>query len=92
MPGVSVLTPAKKKTPGKAKEQTNGNGNGLGGGVTGKKTGVWDSDSDEEDSEGGFLGGISPPKTIQFHIPQSRLLKTPGMQFCSYRATKTFVD
>lgn len=29
-------------------------------------------DSDEEE------GGFSPPKTIQFHIPQSKLLQTPG--------------
>jgi DASH complex subunit ASK1 len=32
-------------------------------------------DSDEE--EEGELG-FSPPKTIQFHIPQSKLLQTPG--------------
>jgi DASH complex subunit ASK1 len=33
-----------------------------------------DSDDDEEENELGF----SPPKTIQFHIPQSKLLQTPG--------------
>lgn len=36
----------------------------------------WDSDSDD-----GMLAGMSPPKTMQFYVPQSRLLKTPG-EFC----------
>lgn len=35
---------------------------------------VWDSESDGEE-EGGLS---SPPKTMQFHVPQSRLLQTPG--------------
>ena len=35
----------------------------------------WDSDEDEEGEVG---EGISPPKTMQFHIPQRRLIKTPG--------------
>lgn len=39
------------------------------------KTGaMFDSESDEEGDGLGF----SPPKTIQFHIPQSKLLQTPG--------------
>lgn len=35
---------------------------------------VWDSDDDLDDED----FGPSPPKTMQFHIPQSRLMKTPG--------------
>lgn len=35
----------------------------------------WESDSDEEQ---GLYGGMSPPKTIQFALPQSKLLQTPG--------------
>lgn len=35
---------------------------------------VWDSDDDLDDED----LGPSPPKTMQFHIPQSRLMKTPG--------------
>jgi DASH complex subunit ASK1 len=35
--------------------------------------GIFDSDSDDEDAL-----DFSPPKTMQFHIPQSRLLQTPG--------------
>ncbi len=38
------------------------------------KTGTVFDDSDEEEYDEGF----SPPKTIQFHIPQSKLLQTPG--------------
>ena len=61
-PGISVLTPARHKTPKQAVEK-------------GKQAkGPWDSDSDEDD----MFEGMSPPKTMQFHIPQSKLLKTPG--------------
>jgi len=35
----------------------------------------WDSDSEVEDDL-----GISPPKTMQFHVPQSRLLRTPAKE------------
>ncbi|OAL03033.1 hypothetical protein IQ06DRAFT_245864 [Phaeosphaeriaceae sp. SRC1lsM3a] len=38
-------------------------------------------DSDEEE------GGFSPPKTIQFHIPQSKLLQTPARE-----ASRRIVD
>ncbi|KAL8853853.1 MAG: hypothetical protein Q9221_001324 [Calogaya cf. arnoldii] len=68
VPGVSVLTPARgKRTPGRKGTDVQ----------TGRKENdIWDSsDSDDEDIEG---GGMSPPKTMQFHIPQSRLLRTPG--------------
>ncbi|QIX00766.1 hypothetical protein AMS68_006283 [Peltaster fructicola] len=34
-------------------------------------------DSDEEDDDS---LGISPPKTLQFHVPQSRLLQTPAKE------------
>ena len=64
VPGVSVFTPARKQA---ADEPT---GRSMGGG------GVWDSDSDEETG----IEGMSPPKTMQFHIPQSRLLRTPARE------------
>ncbi|KAF2279429.1 uncharacterized protein EI97DRAFT_430507 [Westerdykella ornata] len=38
--------------------------------------GIFDSDSDEDDDGLDF----SPPKTMQFHIPQSRLLQTPARE------------
>ena len=63
IPGVSVLTPARGKVD---KGPSRDADRGVG----------WDSDSDDED---GMPLGMSPPKTMQFYIPQSRLLKTPGM-------------
>ncbi|KAJ9636742.1 DASH complex subunit ask1 [Coniosporium tulheliwenetii] len=36
---------------------------------------VWDSESDGEEE-----GMFSPPKTMQFHVPQSRLLQTPARE------------
>lgn len=70
IPGVSVLTPAQgKRTPSQKRgARTAAEGNEA-------RTGAWDSDSDE-DEDG---PGMSPPKTMQFHVPQSRLLRTPGM-------------
>lgn len=66
IPGVSVLTPA-KNTPRKGEVFDDDE-------TRRSKAAVWDSDSDDE----GWLEGMSPPKTMQFHIPQSKLLKTPG--------------
>lgn len=43
----------------------------------GDAKGIWDSD-DEFDDDDDYNAFGSPPKTMQFHIPQSRLLKTPG--------------
>lgn len=40
--------------------------------------GGWDSDDDEDDDFDSDEMFGSPPKTMQFHVPQSRLLKTPG--------------
>lgn len=67
-PGISVLTPAKSKTNQNLMQRSN------------KKDEIsWESDSDE-DAEGVYREmGMSPPKTIQFSLPQSRLLQTPGM-------------
>lgn len=49
---------------------------------------VWDSDDDEIiDEATGMPYGASPPKTMQFHVPQSRLLKTPARE-----ASKQIVD
>ncbi|KAL8733162.1 MAG: hypothetical protein Q9181_003693 [Wetmoreana brouardii] len=74
LPGVSVLTPARGKkgtTPvRKPSDKTPGKG---------VVKDVWDSDSDDDDGEG-LVGGMSPPKTMQFHVPQSRLLRTPGIE------------
>lgn len=78
MPGVSV-----QHTPG-IKRRTRKSATGMEdqadtkdvfGGRTATRTRVWDSDSEDETNDLGF----SPPKTMQFHIPQSRILQTPGM-------------
>lgn len=81
VPGVSVLTPAKGFKQGggrtelsarrEAKTPREGNGN--------EKGDMWDSDSEGEEVEGG--GGMSPPKTMQFHVPQAKLMRTPGEPF-----------
>jgi DASH complex subunit ASK1 len=52
------------QTPGKRKQMFSAT----------KTKGIFDSDSEEDEDDLGF----SPPKTMQFHIPQSRLLQTPG--------------
>jgi DASH complex subunit ASK1 len=75
-PGVSVLTPAK---PNASRSGATKRFTGAGKGAA--AAGIWDSDDDDDfddDDDGGLPFGQSPPKTMQFHIPQSRLLKTPG--------------
>jgi DASH complex subunit ASK1 len=47
----------------------------------GRNRSVWDSDDGFDDDDDEDLGP-SPPKTMQFHIPQSRLMKTPGWFTC----------
>ncbi|THX82887.1 hypothetical protein D6D05_03689 [Aureobasidium pullulans] len=43
---------------------------------------LWESDSDGDDDF-----SISPPKTMQFHVPQSRLMQTPARE-----ASRIIVD
>lgn len=47
-------------------------------------TNIWDSDSEDgDDGQGGNTLdelGMSPPKTMQFHIPASRLMQTPARE------------
>lgn len=66
-PGVSVQTPA---TARKTKDVYAD----LGGENRGRQRDEITWDSDEED----VYGGMSPPKTIQFALPPSKLLQTPG--------------
>ncbi|KAI1142122.1 DASH complex subunit Ask1-domain-containing protein [Hypoxylon sp. FL0543] len=82
-PGVSVQTPATaRKTrdvfaegKGKAVEF------GLGKGKRNPDEITWESDEDDD------FGGMSPPKTIQFALPPSKLLQTPARE-----ASKRIVD
>ncbi|KAL2120521.1 hypothetical protein VTJ04DRAFT_4548 [Mycothermus thermophilus] len=95
-PGVSVQTPATGR--GKVRDvfasgnsAAGGGGGGGGGGKAGTSGKVssryddeitWESDEDEDG-----LGGMSPPKTIQFALPPSKLLQTPARE-----ASKRIVD
>lgn len=71
-PGVSALTPAQRR-------QIEG----------GQQLNVWDSDDEDGhlNEATGMPYGMSPPKTMQFRAPQSRLLKTPARE-----ASKQIVD
>jgi DASH complex subunit ASK1 len=51
------------QTPGKGKQAFS---------VTKTGAGAFDSDSDDDGLD------FSPPKTVQFHVPQSKLYQTPG--------------
>lgn len=91
VPGVSIFTPARKQretvlegekthadaftSKGKGKEEQHRQ-SGRGARVP-NIANIWDSDSDDDDG----LEGMSPPKTMQFHVPQTRLLRTPGKSF-----------
>ncbi|KAK2873592.1 hypothetical protein FQN49_002258 [Arthroderma sp. PD_2] len=54
----------------------------------GERPNMWDSDeefghggyADDDDEDDTALVDFSPPKTMQFHVPQSRLLKTPAKE------------
>lgn len=84
-PGVSVQTPATaKKSRDVFAEERRGAGGGAAAGVgastretsRGKQKYEIDWDSDEDGDD--LYAGMSPPKTIQFALPPSKLLQTPG--------------
>ncbi len=68
-PGVSVQTPMARKTTRQSLAEGDSN--------KGKQKYEidWESDEDEDDD---LYAGMSPPKTIQFALPPSKLLQTPG--------------
>lgn len=68
-PGVSVQTPATAKKTRDVYANEEGNRGRHKDEIT------WDSDDEDDD---GLYGGMSPPKTIQFAVPPSKLLQTPG--------------
>ena len=72
---MSVLTPARTTTAAKG-GQADGTPAAAKAPATGMGMGddLWDSD---EEVEGTGIG-MSPPKTMQFHVPASRLVRTPG--------------
>jgi DASH complex subunit ASK1 len=81
-PGVSVQTPGTKKRFGQKAQEADAEGGAsaaevtrgrTGGGFTGRSIRAWESDDDDDDDL-----GMSPPKTIVFNMPESRVLQTPG--------------
>jgi DASH complex subunit ASK1 len=82
-PGISVQTPGRSKKFGRPSfepvtakdEMTRGRSGGAG--LTGRSTRAWSDDEDDDE----LLD--SPPKTIMFNLPESRVLQTPGMFYIS---------
>ncbi|KAI1422297.1 DASH complex subunit Ask1-domain-containing protein [Xylaria sp. FL1777] len=82
-PGVSVQTPVTSKKRdifAEARAQDQGKGKGRADEIT------WESDEDDVDEDSVF-GGMSPPKTIQFAMPPSKLMQTPARE-----ASRRIVD
>ncbi|KAL7917723.1 DASH complex subunit Ask1 domain-containing protein [Trichoderma austrokoningii] len=82
-PGVSVQTPAtaKKKTRDVFAAEAEGGSGVVAAGSKRKADEItWESDDDDN-------LGMSPPKTIQFALPPSKLLQTPARE-----ASKRIVD
>ncbi|KXT15597.1 hypothetical protein AC579_9945 [Pseudocercospora musae] len=87
-PGLSILTPANKKTG--PPPPTTSTGKQLFSAQDKAYTATRDrtrashifDDSDDDD-----LAELSPPKTMQFHVPQSRLTQTPARE-----ASRRIVD
>lgn len=71
-PGVSVQTPGTQR--GKTRDVFAPTGTPGGKGKE-KDEIDWD---DEDEGDLDLYGGMSPPKTIQFALPPSKLLQTPG--------------
>lgn len=79
-PGISILTPAARRTGGPA--PTTSTGRKLFSPQDKTYTSAKERThvfSDDEDTEDGLLD-MSPPKTMQFHVPQSRLMQTPARE------------
>ncbi|EQK97330.1 DASH complex subunit Ask1 [Ophiocordyceps sinensis CO18] len=83
-PGVSVQTRAtgKMSRDAFAKERE-----GATEHTQGRQRYEIDWESDDESDDGDLYAGMSPPKTIQFALPPSKLLQTPARE-----ASKRIVD
>ncbi|CAJ2514258.1 Uu.00g023770.m01.CDS01 [Anthostomella pinea] len=91
-PGVSVQTPATTKkrdifAEARGGGDDKGKGKGLALGRRDPDEITWESDEDDDDTGGGLFGGMSPPKTIQFALPASKLMQTPARE-----ASRRIVD
>lgn len=80
-PGLSVLTPAGK--PQYSAAATTSTGRQLfspedNARYTSRTSNAFSTAQDSDSDDDGFA--MSPPKTMQFHVPQSRLLQTPARE------------
>lgn len=82
VPGISILTPAKGGSDARAGRNAATTTMTPAGKGKGRPGNLWDSDDEDEDGDMEGMG-MSPPKTMQFHVPQSRLMRTPG-QWCFF--------
>ncbi|KAK7431497.1 DASH complex subunit ask1 [Neonectria magnoliae] len=73
-PGVSVQTPA---TARKTRDAFAADDSTM---MSGKQKYEIDWESDEGDDDVDLYAGMSPPKTIQFALPPSKLLQTPARE------------
>ncbi|KAG6064777.1 hypothetical protein E4U32_008090 [Claviceps aff. humidiphila group G2b] len=96
-PGVSVQTPMRSYTKPRDVFSSTARRRAVGAGKPeGAATGSrgmqkyeidWDSDGEGEDDDDDLYAGFSPPKTIQFALPPSKLLQTPARE-----ASRRIVD
>ncbi|KAG6039521.1 hypothetical protein E4U41_002491 [Claviceps citrina] len=87
-PGVSVQTPAAGHK--KSRDVLPSSGAGTSRGRQRKYEIDWRSDEggdDDDDDDDDLYAGMSPPKTIQFALPPSKLLQTPARE-----ASRRIVD
>jgi DASH complex subunit ASK1 len=75
-PGISVLTPAKPNSHAATRITSTGRPLSSPPSATNRTSRLFAADSSDEDDS--FV--MSPPKTMQFHVPQSRLLQTPARE------------
>ncbi|KAH9815742.1 DASH complex subunit ask1-like [Teratosphaeria destructans] len=80
-PGISVMTPARGRHQPQHQQHTTSTGRKLFSpqdkayaSARSRPSHIFEDDSDEDDLD------MSPPKTMQFHVPQSRLLQTPARE------------
>ncbi|KJZ79948.1 hypothetical protein HIM_00662 [Hirsutella minnesotensis 3608] len=83
-PGMSVQTPATAK---KTRDAFARGGESGAEREQGRQRYEIDWDSDEDGEDGDLYAGMSPPKTIQFALPPSKLLQTPARE-----ASRRIVD
>jgi len=83
-PGISVLTPAKPSSNHPARTTSTGRPLSSPPSARNRASRLFAAEFSDDDDDS-FV--MSPPKTMQFHVPQSRLLQTPARE-----ASRKIVD